>query len=136
MMKAAVIYPGEGIPRLAEVVNPVVSGSDELLVQVRAVAIKHFDKGRATGQHYSSETSRGEGKIIGGDGIAVLADGTRIYAIGVSGMLAEKAIVDQRRMVRLPTGLDDATAAALPNAIIGSAMGLRFKAGIQPVILS
>ncbi|MES1161344.1 MAG: zinc-binding alcohol dehydrogenase family protein, partial [Bacteroidota bacterium] len=32
----------------------------------------------------------------------------------------------------LPAGLDDATAAALPNAVIGAAMALKFRAGIEP----
>lgn len=35
-------------------------------------------------------------------------------------------------MVLVPDGLDDATAAALPNGVIGAAMALRFRAGIQP----
>jgi len=34
-------------------------------------------------------------------------------------------------VVKLPSNLDDATAAAMANAVIGSAMGLRFKADIQ-----
>ena len=33
--------------------------------------------------------------------------------------------------MKLPAGLDDATAAALPNAIIGAAMALRFRARLQ-----
>jgi NADPH:quinone reductase-like Zn-dependent oxidoreductase len=47
-------------------------------------------------------------------------------------MLAEKAVVERDRIVPLPDGLDDATAAALPNAVIGAAIGLKFKADIQP----
>jgi NADPH:quinone reductase-like Zn-dependent oxidoreductase len=34
-------------------------------------------------------------------------------------------------MVILPNGIDDTTAAALPNAVAGAAMALRFRAGIQ-----
>ena len=68
----------------------------------------------------------------GGDGVCLLEDGTRVYGIGISGMLAEKATIDKNRMVVVPRGLDDATAAALPNAVIGAAMGLRFKANMQP----
>jgi NADPH:quinone reductase-like Zn-dependent oxidoreductase len=47
-------------------------------------------------------------------------------------MAAEKAIVKKDRMVPLPATLDDATAAALPNAVFGAAMALRFRAGIEP----
>ncbi|MNL15381.1 Quinone oxidoreductase 1 [compost metagenome] len=35
-------------------------------------------------------------------------------------------------MVALPDGIDDAKAAAMPNAVAGSAMALRFRAGIKP----
>jgi NADPH:quinone reductase-like Zn-dependent oxidoreductase len=35
-------------------------------------------------------------------------------------------------MVKLPEGISNAVAAAMPNAIAGSAMALRFRAGIQP----
>ncbi len=45
-------------------------------------------------------------------------------------MLAEKALIEKDRMVKLPPELGDATAAAMANAVIGSAMGLRFKAEI------
>jgi NADPH:quinone reductase-like Zn-dependent oxidoreductase len=34
--------------------------------------------------------------------------------------------------VKIPDELNDVTAAALPNAVIGAAMGLQFKTGIQP----
>jgi NADPH:quinone reductase-like Zn-dependent oxidoreductase len=47
-------------------------------------------------------------------------------------MAAEKAIVEKGRIVPVPVGLDDASAAALPNAVFGSAMALRFRAGIEP----
>ena len=35
-------------------------------------------------------------------------------------------------MVKISEGLDNATAAAIPNAVAGSAMALRFRAGIKP----
>jgi NADPH:quinone reductase-like Zn-dependent oxidoreductase len=131
-MKAAVIYQQGELPQYVDCPEPTVQNENELLVTVKAVSIKHFDKGRATGKHYSSEKPKGEGRIVGGDGVCLLEDGSRVYGIGVSGMLAEKAIIDKRRMVKVPDGLDDATAAALPNAVIGAAMGLKFKAEIQP----
>ena len=62
----------------------------------------------------------------------MLADGTRVYAIGVSGMLAQKATVRKGYTVPVPDGLDNVTAAALINGIMGAAMGLKFKAAIRP----
>jgi len=131
-MKAAVMDSQGQIPQYVDFPEPVVQNDDEVLVSVKAVALKHFDKGRAKGTHYSTSGDKREVKIVGGDGVCLLPDGTRIYALGSSGMLAEKAIVGKDRIVPLPAGLDDATAAALPNAVIGAAMALRFRAGIEP----
>ena len=120
------------MPQYADVPEPVAT-DDEVLVTVKAVALKHFDKSREKGTHYSSgERNKAEARVIGGDGVCVLPDGTRVYAIGVSGMMAEKATVERDRIVPLPDGLDEVTAAALPNAVFGSAMALRFRAGIEP----
>lgn len=124
---------GKGeLPQYVDFTEPTVQNQDEVLVRVKAVAIKHFDKGRATGKHYSSDVPTANGRIIGGDGVGLLEDGTRVYGMGVSGMLAEQATIRKSMMVNLPEKLDDATAAALPNAVIGAAMGLKFKADIQP----
>lgn len=125
------MYSQGALPEYADIAEPILQNDDEVLVTVKAVAIKHFDKGRAAGRHYSSTQDKQNGRVIGGDGVGILADGTRVYGIG-EGMLAEKALIEKRRMVPVPNGLDDAAAAALPNAVIGAAMGLKFKAGIQP----
>ncbi len=130
-MKAAVIYHQGELPQYADVDEPTVQNGDELLMTVKAAAIKHFDKGRATGKHYSADPDKKNATVIGGDGVGFLADGTRVFALGVSGMIAEKATVEKSRMVKLPDGIDDVTAAALPNAVAGSAMALRFRAVMQ-----
>ena len=161
-MKAAVLYSKGGAPQYVDFPEPVPQNDREVLVSVKAVALKHFDKSRAVGTHYSAETSgRGatgagaggegagsqgaggggtggqgasgrEAKVIGGDGDCLLPDGSRVYALGASGMMAEKATVEKDRIVPLPAGLDDSIAAALPNGVIGAAMALRFRAGIEP----
>jgi NADPH:quinone reductase-like Zn-dependent oxidoreductase len=130
-MKAAVMYQKGELPQYVDFPEPVAQNSNEILVRIKAVAIKHFDKGRATGKHYSSDTLAASGRVIGGDGVCLLEDGTKVYGMGISGMLAEKATIDKDRIVKLPKGLDDTIAASLPNAVIGAAMGLRFKADIQ-----
>jgi NADPH:quinone reductase-like Zn-dependent oxidoreductase len=131
-MKAAVMFQGADMPEYTDFPVPVPQRPDEILVSVRAVAIKHVDKSRASGKHYSSDAPKENGRVIGGDGVFELEDGTRVFALGSSGTMAEKATIDKDRMVPIPNGLDDVTAAALPNAVIGSAMGLRFKADIRP----
>lgn len=131
-MKAAVMYQKESLPQYTDFPEPVVQSPDEVLVSVKAVAIKHLDKSRASGKHYSSDAPNENGRVIGGDGVCLLEDGTRVYGMGISGMLAEKATIHKNRIVKIPDGLDDAVAAALPNAVIGAAMGLKFKADIKP----
>ena len=70
-MKAAIIYqPGE-MPQYADIAEPVAQHDDEVLVDVKAVAIKHLDKSKASGKHYSSEAGA-EAQIIGSDGVGVL----------------------------------------------------------------
>lgn len=131
-MKAAVMYRQNEIPQYVEVPEPTIQNDNEVLLTVKAVAIKHLDKGLATGKHYSSNASAENGRIIGGDGVGLLSNGTRVYAVGANGMLAEKAVVEKDRMVKVPDELSDTVAAALPNAVFGAAMALKFKAGIQP----
>jgi NADPH:quinone reductase-like Zn-dependent oxidoreductase len=127
-MKAAVIFQKGEIPRYTEFPDPIVQNDDELLINMKAAAIKHFDKRRASGKHYSADNNKQNATVIGGDGVGLLADGTRVFAFGISGMIAEKAVTEKSRMIILPAGIDDVTAAALPNAVAGSAMALRFRA--------
>ena len=131
-MKAAVMFQNGDMPQYTDFPEPIIHGDNELLISVKAAAIKHVDKSRASGKHYSTKNDINRAKIIGGDGVGLLEDGTRVYAIGVSGMIAEKAVIDKSRMAPLPAGIDNVSAAALPNAVIGSAMGFRFRADMKP----
>jgi len=130
-MKAVVAYANGTIAEDLNFPEPVAQHKDEMLVTVKAVAVKHVDKSRAAGQHYSSDGVQIDGHIVGSDGVCLLPNGKRVYALGETGMMAEKAIIDRDRMVPIPDGVDDALAAALPNAVIGAAMALKFKADIQ-----
>ncbi|BDU26439.1 zinc-binding alcohol dehydrogenase family protein [Flavobacterium sp. GSB-24] len=131
-MKAAVVYKKGELPKYADFAEPIVSNENEVLISVKAVAITNLDKGIASGDHYSSENENQNGFVVGSDAVGVLENGTRLYARGISGTIAEKALVEKSRMVVLPDGIDDAAAATLPNAVAGSAMALRFRAGIKP----
>ncbi|MGI4872201.1 MAG: quinone oxidoreductase family protein [Janthinobacterium lividum] len=132
-MKAAILYSPGDLPHYADVAEPLVQDADELLLTVTAAALKNLDRSQAKGTHYSTTAdAQPPARIIGGDAVGTLPDGTRVYALGSSGTLAERARIDRHRLVKLPAGLDDATAAALPNAVIGAAMALRFRAGLQP----
>lgn len=131
-MKAAVVFQRGEMPKYVEdFAEPKVQNENELLISVKASAVKNLDKMRASGKHYSTQNEAFAAKVVGGDGVGLLADGTRVYSIGVSGMIAEKAIVEKNGIVKLPENIDDATAAALPNAVMGSALALYFRAGLQ-----
>ncbi|MBF4515914.1 zinc-binding alcohol dehydrogenase family protein [Flavobacterium sp. ANB] len=131
-MKAAVIYTKGEMPKYAEFPEPIIENENEVLISVKAVAITNLDKGKASGKHYSSENENQNGFVVGSDCIGLLENGTRVYARGISGTIAEKAVVEKNRMVQLPDGISNATAAAMPNAVAGSAMALRFRSGIKP----
>ena len=110
--------------------TPAPQNENEVLVSVKAVAVKNLDKLRASGAHYSTKHETWTARVVGSDGVALLADGTRVYGIGVRGMLGEKAVIEKDKMVALPAGITDAVAAALPNAVMGSALAMRFRAGL------
>lgn len=131
-MKAAVIFERGEMPQYLEnFPEPIASNDEEVLISVKAAAIKNLDKSQASGKHYSTENDLNKAIIPGGDGVGTLADGTRVFAMGINGMMAEKALVNKKTIVKLPEGIDYNIAAALPNAVAGSAMALRFKAKIQ-----
>lgn len=130
-MKAAVIYQAGETPKYVEIAEPIVQHDHEVLVHVKAVSIKNLDKLKASGKHYSSEITT-KATVVGTDGVGTLPDGTRIYGIGVHGTMAEQAVFIKDWYTPVPEELDDAIAAALPNAVMGSALALRFRAGLQP----
>lgn len=129
-MKAAVVFEKGSIPQYADFAEPNVMGN-EVLVSVKAASIKNLDKARASGKHYSTENDVHQPTIIGSDGVGYLEDGSKVYFFSKKGTVAEKAVANPQMMVAIPEELDFSTAAALPNAVMGSAMALKFRAGIQ-----
>lgn len=130
-MKAAVVYTKGEMPKYADFAEPIPQNESQVLISMKAVAITNLDKGKASGKHYSSENHNQNGFVIGSDGVGLLENGTRVYARGINGTIAEKAIIDKNILVPLPDGISDTIAASLPNAVAGSAMALKFRAGIK-----
>ena len=131
-MKAAVVFEKGGIPQYADFPDPEVSSENEKLIFVKAASIKHLDRARASGTHYSTENEEHKPKLIGSDGVGLLENGDKVYFFSKKGTVAEKAVADKNFIVPIPDGLDFSVAAALPNAVMGSAMGLKFKTKLQP----
>jgi len=129
-MKAAVLFEPAAPPRYTDVPVPTPGNPNEVLIQVKAAAIKNIDRSVSSGSHYSSHSASSKGRGIGSDAVGLLADGTPVYGVG-QGTVAEQAIVRKDLLVKLPENLDYAVAAALPNAVMGSAMGLLFRANMH-----
>jgi NADPH:quinone reductase-like Zn-dependent oxidoreductase len=130
-MKAAVVFEKGSIPQYADFPEPEVQ-ENEILVSVKAASIKNLDKGRAGGNHYSTENQEYQPTIIGTDGAGYLENGNKVYFFSKKGTVSEKAAADEKMIIPIPEELDFSLAAALPNAVMGSAMALKFKAGLQP----
>jgi len=129
-MKAAVLHRFGDAPRFEEFPDPIANTDDLLVMHVKAASIKNLDKLRASGTHYASYTHLPA--VVGVDAAGLLEDGRRIYAIGYSGTIAEKALIRRQQYTLLPDNIDFATAAALPNAVIGATMAIKFRAAMQP----
>ena len=128
-MKAAVLHQLGQIPRYEDFPDPVPQHPDELILHVSTAAVKNIDKLRAGGSHYASYTKLPV--VVGIDGVGTLADGTRVYAQGLTGTIAQLALIRKDKYVVLPSGLDDSMAAALPNAGMGAAMALLTRAELR-----
>ena len=128
-MKAALLYKLGETPVYSEIPEPKTVNGNQLLMTVKAASVKNLDKLRASGKHYASYTEFPA--IMGIDGVGILEDGTKVYAQGVNGMLAEKAIINKNAYTVIPKNLDFITAAALPNAVLGATMAIKSRAKIQ-----
>lgn len=128
-MKAAVYITGE-TPKYENFSEPSPQKPNEILISIKASAIKQLDKVKVSGKHYSS-IKDGVKRVAGVDGVGIMENGKRVYAFGSIGMMAEKAIVNKEYISEVPDGLSDAIAAALPNGVMGAALALKYRAALQ-----
>jgi NADPH:quinone reductase-like Zn-dependent oxidoreductase len=128
-MKAAVLHQIGTSPKYGDFEVPVPANDNEVIVNVKAFSLKNVDKMKAAGKHYTSYPTRPV--VVGIDGAGTLEDGTKIYAWGKTGMLAEKAIVEKNKWTVLPDTISFELAAALANALIGSDAALLYRAKMQ-----
>jgi NADPH:quinone reductase-like Zn-dependent oxidoreductase len=127
-MKAAVLHElGKG-PRCEEFAEPM-AGTDEAVVRVRAASLKAIDRQLASGSHYASP--REFPVVCGTDGVGELEDGTRIFFGGPRrpyGAMAERTVAPRAFCFPVPAGIDDDTAAALPNPGVSAWLSLTHRA--------
>ena len=128
-MKAAVLKQLGELPVYGDFPDPIPQNADQLVLKVKAAALKNIDKLKTAPGTYLSH--RELPTVVGMDGVGVLEDGTTVYAQGITGMMAEKALITKGRYTPLPKGIDPVLAAAIPNAVLGSAMALHIRAKLK-----
>lgn len=131
-MKAAVLHELGKAPRCEDFTEPT-AGKDEAVVRVRSASLKAIDRQLAAGSHYASP--RELPVVCGTDGVGDLEDGTRVFFGGPRrpyGAMAERTVVPRAFCFTVPAGLDDDTAAALPNPGISAWLSLTQRAKLAP----
>lgn len=128
-MKAAVLHQYGINPKYEDFNEPVPANDQQVLMNVKAASIKQIDKSKASGKHYTAYANFPV--VVGIDGTGILDDGTRVYSPGITGMMADKALISKDSFTILPADIDFATAAAFPNALLGSDAALIFKSGFK-----
>lgn len=132
-MHAAVVRSFDHPPRYEEIELPPAAGEHALTVDVLAAALHPRVRSTADGSHYEST---GELPLIPGiDGVGRDADGRLRYFVLPDtrfGSMAERAVVDARRSVVLPDGVDPATIAAAMNPAMSSWIALRKRIDFAP----
>ena len=127
-MDAAVLHTIGKPPRFDQFPEPVAA-EGEVVVHVHAASLKPVDKQLASGAHYASP--RELPVICGSDGVGHLGDGQRVFFGGTRapyGAMAQHAVVPRAFTFPVPDGVDDETAAALPNPGVSAWVSLAFRA--------
>jgi len=132
-MNSAVVTSFDRPPHYQQFDLPAAAEPHQILVDVLAVGLHPRVRTGARGAHY---TSSGKLPMVPGiDGVGRRDDGTLIYFAAdddVIGTMAERAVVDVRRSVELPAGIDVARVAAAMNPAMSSWVALRRRVAIAP----
>lgn len=132
-MHAAVVRSFDHPPLYETYEVPEPTNADEAVVDVMAAGLHPRVRTDASGRHY---TSTGTLPMIPGiDGVGVLPGGQHVYFVvphDTWGSMAERTIVDLRRIVALPSGVDVVKVAAAMNPAMSSWIALRRRIPLVP----
>jgi NADPH2:quinone reductase len=131
-MRAAVLRELGKLPRVEEFPEPT-PGDGEVLIHVKAAALKPVDIQMASGKHYASP--RELPVICGSDGAGRLDDGGRVFFGGPRrpyGSMAERTVVRKAQCLPIPETVNDETAAAITNPGISAWLSLTHAAKLKP----
>jgi len=132
--------PGdESVLELREVPDPI-PGPHHVRVRVKATAVNRADLLQRIGVYPAPPGAppdipgleySGVVDALGPD-VASLRVGDRVYGIVAGGSYAEKLVVHEREAAKIPDGLDDTDAAAVPEAFITAYDALVVRGGLRP----
>jgi NADPH:quinone reductase-like Zn-dependent oxidoreductase len=132
-MNAAVVTSFDEPPHHQQFEVPQPVGDNQILVDVLAIGLHPRVRSGARGGHY---TSTGALPMVPGvDAVGQRADGGKIYFAAddeLLGTMAEKTVVDLRRAVELPEGVDVIKVAAGMNPAMSAWVALRRRVPIKP----
>lgn len=139
-MHAAVIPAFDAPPAYREFPDPQEGGADGTVAEVLAAGLHHLTRSRANGTHYSSDGTFP--RVPGVDGVVRDERGTLRYVVlddTTLGTFADRTVIDPRRSVVLPDGVDPVQIAAAMNPGMSSWVALRrrvdFAAGQRVLVL-
>lgn len=131
-MRAAVLSVLDKPPHCEGFPDPQAN-EGEVIVHVRAAALKPIDRQLASGAHYASP--RNLPIVCGTDGVGRLDDRTRVFVGGARppyGAMAERTVAAKVRCFPLPDTVDDVTAAAVFNPGLSAFGALKWRAQLAP----
>jgi NADPH:quinone reductase-like Zn-dependent oxidoreductase len=132
-MRAAVITAPNTSPVYGTYPDPVGSGPDAMVVDVLAAGLHHLTRGVASGAHYAGT---GVYPLVPGvDGVVRDHEGNLRYVVlddTPLGTFAERTVIDPRRSVQLPDGVDPVAIAAAMNPAMSSWLALRRRIDFRP----
>jgi NADPH2:quinone reductase len=115
-------------PRFEQFSEPIAE-ENEVIVHVRAAALKPVDKQMASGSHYAA--FRELPVVCGMDGVGCLDDGTRVFFAGPRspyGSMAQRTVVPRSHSFPIPDNIDDDIAAAVVNPGLSAWGALAWRA--------
>src|ERR1700722_17120580 len=131
-MNAAVLHTLNQLPHVEQFPEPVAE-ENEVIVHVRAAALKPIDKQMASGEHYAAY--RKLPVVCGMDGVGCLDYGTRVFFGGPRlpyGSMAQRTVVSRARCFPIPDNVSDDIAAAVVNPGLSAWGALVWRAQLAP----
>jgi NADPH2:quinone reductase len=138
----AVVFTGAGgneVVRVEERPDPVPSG-EEVLVRARFAALNPADLIQRAGSYPAPPGSPADIpglEVTGvveacGERVSAWRRGDRVFGLVGGGGLADRVLVHERCLARVPDRLDGREAAAVPEAFITAHDAVRSQAGLTP----